>query len=238
MDKVRIKASTALADINSGMTDAQMMRKHGISVRGLYKLFKRLVEQGHLDPAKILGRGSFVKPIEIKTFKCSSCDKKVFDGFDACPLCGGPLERMDKEERIKDGSSDLDKRYVRRFLKDVKAGIGNEVLKNKYKLSGHAFLLRKAAAIDHLKGLETGAAQLDFDEDTADGVLIDIRAGMDDETVMLKYQITLRELQAILRRLISDGAATPLELSGRLRVTRSQVGEAFKETVAPDIDTE
>ena len=64
---------------------------------------------------------------------------------------------------------------------------------------------------------------------SAKQVLEDLRAGMDDEAFMIKYNITYRQLQRLFRKLIIGGYVTPLELAERLCITSSQVTEAFAE---------
>lgn len=62
---------------------------------------------------------------------------------------------------------------------------------------------------------------------SAKEVLKDIRNGMDDESFMLKYDITFRQLQALFRKLIKAGYISPLELAERLCVTKSQITEVM-----------
>jgi len=62
---------------------------------------------------------------------------------------------------------------------------------------------------------------------SASEVLKDVRSGMDDEELMLKYNITFRQLQSLFRKMIQGGYVSPLEMAQRLCVTESQVTEAF-----------
>ncbi len=59
--------------------------------------------------------------------------------------------------------------------------------------------------------------------------LVDIRSGMDDEALMIKHNLLPRHLQSAFRKIIEAGLMTPLELSNRLQITKSQVREAFIE---------
>ncbi len=59
--------------------------------------------------------------------------------------------------------------------------------------------------------------------------LTDIRSGMDDEALMIRYGLMPRQLQNAFRQIINAGLATPLELSKKLSITKSQVREAFVE---------
>ncbi len=113
------------------------------------------------------------------------------------------------------------------FLRDVKAGVDDEVLRHKYNLSGKKFYLYKAAAMDFLAKQKAEHAQKR--RISARQILADINSGMDDESLMLKYDFTQRQLQSVFRQIISAGLATPMELSRRLSITKSQVTEAFAE---------
>ena len=47
--------------------------------------------------------------------------------------------------------------------------------------------------------------------------------------LMVKYNLLPRHLQSAFRQIINAGLITPLELSNRLKITKSQVREAFVE---------
>ena len=113
------------------------------------------------------------------------------------------------------------------FLRDIEAGVNDETLRQKYNLSGKKFYLYKAAAMDHLaKRKAEGSARRRIN---AKQLLADLDSGIDDEGLMIKYNMTQRQLQKVFRQIISAGLATPMELSRRLSITKSQVSEAFAE---------
>jgi hypothetical protein len=62
---------------------------------------------------------------------------------------------------------------------------------------------------------------------SAHDVVEDIKSGMDDEALMIKYGLSYRQLQRLYRKVIIGGFIPPMELAQRLCVTKSQVGEAF-----------
>lgn len=64
---------------------------------------------------------------------------------------------------------------------------------------------------------------------SAHDVVQDIKSGMDDDALMIKYRLSYRQLQRLYRKIIVGGFIGPLELAQRLCVTKSQVGEAFVE---------
>lgn len=62
---------------------------------------------------------------------------------------------------------------------------------------------------------------------SANEVLNDIRSGVDDQSLMAKYNLSYRQLQGLFRKMIKAGYVTPLELAKRLCVTESQVTEVL-----------
>jgi hypothetical protein len=117
---------------------------------------------------------------------------------------------------------------ARQFILDVKAGVSDAVLQKKYNLSGRKFVIAKASAKDYLAKLKQQTAK---PTRMIEGkqFLSDVKAALDDEALMRKYGLTSRQLQQLFRELISAGLATPLQLSNRLSITKSQVTEAFVE---------
>jgi hypothetical protein len=115
-----------------------------------------------------------------------------------------------------------------RFLRDIKEGLSDELLQRKYNLTGKKFYLYKAAALDFL-AKQKAERSLTKRRISAKQVLNDITSGIDDEGLMTKYNLSARQLQSIFRQIISAGLATPMELSDRLSITKSQVTEAFEE---------
>lgn len=114
------------------------------------------------------------------------------------------------------------------FIKDVEAGVRDESLMTKYGLSGATFYRYKAAAKDYL-AKERAASEKSKLKINAQRFLYDVKAHMDDQALMEKYHITQRQLQSLFRQLIETGLMSPLELANRLKVTQSQVTEAFVE---------
>ncbi|MBI5571441.1 MAG: hypothetical protein HY914_15970 [Desulfomonile tiedjei] len=113
------------------------------------------------------------------------------------------------------------------FVDDVAAGISDEALKAKYKISGKRFFLAKAAAKDILARQKLEAPESKSGAKLSD-ILTDIKRNVSNQELMDKYNLTSRQLQRLFRDLINGDMATPLELSGRLSMTTSQVVEAFE----------
>jgi hypothetical protein len=113
------------------------------------------------------------------------------------------------------------------FIRDVASGMTDEDLQKKYRVSGQKFILYKATALDIIaknKRKNPNKRKL-----KARDFLKDVKRGMGDNELMEKYLLSRRALQSALRQLIELGLATPLELSNRLSITKSQVREAFVE---------
>jgi len=115
-----------------------------------------------------------------------------------------------------------------KFLKYIQSGLSDELLQRKYNLAGRKFYLYKAAALDFL-AKQKAERSLTKRRISAKQVLNDITSGIDDQGLMTKYGLSTRQLQSIFRQIISAGLATPMELSDRLSITKSQVTEAFEE---------
>ncbi len=117
---------------------------------------------------------------------------------------------------------------VDEFIDDVKAGISDEALKMKHGLSGKRFVIAKAAAKDFLAKLKADLPE-SKPKVNPEQLLADVRAGIKNDDLMTIYNLTARQLQSAYRNIIGSGLASPMELSGRLSMTTSQVVEAFTE---------
>jgi hypothetical protein len=117
---------------------------------------------------------------------------------------------------------------VREFVAGLQSGLTDEALRSKYGLSNREFYKYKALALDIIAKKNAGRASPGR-RISARQVLSDLRSGMDDEGLMTKYDLVPRQLQSVYRQLISAGIMTPMELSSRLSVTKSQAREAFVE---------
>jgi hypothetical protein len=114
------------------------------------------------------------------------------------------------------------------FVQDVRDGLSDTALQSKYRLPSNRFYLYKATVLDYIAKQDAQKSKNKI-EIHAKQLLVDIRSGMDDEALMVKYNLIPRHLQSAFRQLINAGLITPLELSNRLTITKSQVREAFVE---------
>ena len=118
---------------------------------------------------------------------------------------------------------------ARQFVADVRAKISDEALQKKYGFSSRKFYLYKASALDIIAKEDAQRKHKRSIKISAKEFLIDIRSGMDEEALMIRYGLLPRQLQSAFRQIINAGLATPMELSKRLSITKSQVREAFVE---------
>ena len=114
-------------------------------------------------------------------------------------------------------------------MADVRAKISDETLQKKYGFSSRKFYLYKASALDIIAKEDAQRKHKRSIKISAKEFLIDIRSGMDEEALMIRYGLLPRQLQSAFRQIINAGLATPMELSKRLSITKSQVREAFVE---------
>ncbi|MFH0824541.1 MAG: zinc ribbon domain-containing protein, partial [Pseudomonadota bacterium] len=89
-DKKRISASLILSDIRSGLDDARLMSKHGLSEKALNSVLAKLTADGHLSEAEIKARGSSGQgphPDDARS-RCPSCGSSLPSQAAECPTCG------------------------------------------------------------------------------------------------------------------------------------------------------
>jgi len=120
----------------------------------------------------------------------------------------------------------LTKKELQEFAKDVRQGLSDEELKEKYDMSDRTLVLHKMAVLGRLRPVKPGAAR-PTGQINVDHMVEDIRGGMDEASLMQKYDLTSRELQKVFRKIISAGFMTARELADRLKITESQLTEVF-----------
>lgn len=101
------------------------------------------------------------------------------------------------------------------FVQDVEAGLSDTALQEKYKMSRANLFRYKAAAYDILAGRKAESTK---PRRAINGrqFLNDIKSGMNNKSLMVKYDIRDRQLQYLFGRVISTGLTTPIELAGWL----------------------
>ena len=117
---------------------------------------------------------------------------------------------------------------TREFVNDILAGMSDAELQEKHRLSVNDFYAYKATVLDFIAKRHSQTSRRKI-EINATQFLTDLRSGLDDEALMIKYGLLPRQLQRAFRKMIKAGHITALEISGRLEITKSQVTKAFVE---------
>jgi len=115
---------------------------------------------------------------------------------------------------------------TKEFIEDVKGGMSDDQLEDKYRLGGRKLVLAKAVAKEYLAKQEADAPE-SKPKVNAREILADVKSGLNNDALMWKYSLTARQLQSVFRKIIGSGLATPMELSDRLSITTSQIVETF-----------
>ncbi len=210
-----IKALDIVRSIRLGMSDGALMERFGLSAQGLQTAFKQLESQGILVPTE-MERRALMAP-----------------GVVALDLERNRLRHAGgTTEAVRIAASDV--------LNDIRAGLNDVALMNKYNLSikGLQSLFTKLVNLNllDLDDLERSA------ESNLSSVLLDdeadarfelagnseeiktmefldrIEAGTDRESLMDEYDITATDLQGVFRRLVSSGKISQTELERKLPV--------------------
>jgi len=140
MAKITVSAKEILADIKAGMDNTALMKKYGLSDKGLQSVLKKLVDAGVLKQGELEKRPSEPEKADEYVWKCSQCGKPQPKPFDQCPECGAgektPTPGSDHKEKnerpkVKTTLEVPDEA----FLADVKAGMTYSALMEKWELS-------------------------------------------------------------------------------------------------------
>ncbi|MGO9116867.1 MAG: hypothetical protein ACLQPD_04555 [Desulfomonilaceae bacterium] len=118
MEKKKISAKDALADIRSGMSDADLMSKYLLSNAGLQSLFDKLVTAGYIDLGEILARTpTFLGTVDI-------------------PESFPPAEAIKTEDGRQLSKSRAATRVnAQEAARDIRSGMDDFALMQKYRLS-------------------------------------------------------------------------------------------------------
>ncbi len=91
MTKKKISAKEIVDDVRAGLDDSALMKKHGLSEKGLATVFKSLVSAGALDQSELnrrtASRNEFVETVA----NCPSCGAGLSGRAASCPECGALL---------------------------------------------------------------------------------------------------------------------------------------------------
>ena len=133
MEKKKISAKEALADIHSGMSDSALMSKYLLSSAGLQSLFDKLVTAGYIDLAEIQKRTwGFMGTVAISET--------------LPPVAFGKAEDGGQQFKSK-SATQVNAQEVAR---DIRSGMDDSTLMEKYRLSpkGLQSLFTKLMAVN------------------------------------------------------------------------------------------
>jgi hypothetical protein len=120
----------------------------------------------------------------------------------------------------------LTKEELLQFAQDLRNGLSDEGLKEKYGLSDRTLVVHRMAVEGRRKQPKADDAR-PTRKVSALELVSDVRSGMDESAMMQKYSLTSRELQKLFRKIISAGLMSAQELADRLKITESQLTEVF-----------
>ncbi len=151
MERRKISAREAVADIRSGMDDSALMTKYGLSAEGLQTLFDKLVNTGFIDLAEIRPRlmgyvGTVVLPeLDLLTKKDRGKEK---------PPKGKAERRINAQEAAR----------------DIRLGMDKSALAEKYRLTpkGVTSLLNKLLSLGLLSEKDLFRMRADIEDHSVD----------------------------------------------------------------------
>ena len=151
MDKRKISAREAVADIRSGMVDAALRNKYGLSVDGLQSLFDKLVKDGFLDLGELRSRLSgFMGTVVVPEADIFSEKNEVKDQL----LKSKPARRINVQEAAR----------------DIRSGMDDSALADKYRLTtrGLESLYDKLLSLGVITQMDIDRRRLGMEDDTID----------------------------------------------------------------------
>lgn len=88
----KINAKQVTEDLRHGLTDAELMKKYGLTEKGLASLYQKLKTAGITapkDPVKPAAGGK-----TVFTWKCPQCGVPQTHKYDECPQCGVIISKI------------------------------------------------------------------------------------------------------------------------------------------------
>ncbi len=210
--------------IRMGVSDEGLMRKYGITARGLQSLFRKLVQAGELDRFEL----------EQRT--------ELLDRSQSVVLAGAPesvtpkiqISVVEAVQAVRSGMTDLDlmrkfslsaKGVDKLFRKLIRAGeLREEELEQRAQMSQ----MFQVVELDELPEPIVPKPQV-----KAANAVRDIRADMSDAALMEKYGLSSKGLESLFRKLVKAGEIMQAELDQRLLDTQSSHYVDLDEPVRP-----
>ena len=231
-----VEAAEALQCIRAGMDDATIMAKFDITPRGLRSLVQKLVASGALSQSEL--------------------DERAEEEASQPEPPHGPADSP--VATLVQMGVDQDT-----ILKDIKSGLDDIALMEKFALSGEALqaifeeLLTQGylgppdleertfvtypSVVLKVKTVKTVEPQVKKPVIDAADAMHRIKEGMDDASLMKRYEISAKGLQSLVSKLLSAGAITQTDLDNRSAKAHSTVfvdQEVTQEIPLPGLNPE
>jgi uncharacterized protein (DUF433 family) len=204
--RMQIGVREAVEAIRSGMSDLELMRKYSLSAKGVDKLFRKLILSGQLDQEELDQRAYASQMFQVAE-------------LDELPEPFVPKPRVKAADAVR----------------DIRSGMSDAVLMEKYELSskGLESLFRKLVKAGEIMEAELDQrllwshsshyVDLDVPVQPSDAkcrikatdAIRDIRAGMNDAAIMKKYDISVKGLSSLFRKLVMADKIEQAELDRR-----------------------
>jgi hypothetical protein len=152
VEKKKISAKEAVADIRSGVSDADLMDKYSLSNAGLQSLFDKLVSAGYIDLSEILERTpSFLGTVDVAESFAPTEELKAEDVRQ--PFRSRSATRVNAQEAAR----------------DIRAGMDDFALMRKYQVStkGLSSLFKKLMDVGLIQQIDLDRRNIGFEHTVA-----------------------------------------------------------------------
>ncbi len=106
MGQLKLKSRDFIEDVRAGLTEADLMQKHGLTERQLSAVFEKLLDAGKLNSGDLEHQPQFEGTMVVAS-TCVACGALKFVDSGACPQCGmiNPGSATTATTKIGDPSS-------------------------------------------------------------------------------------------------------------------------------------
>lgn len=118
----------SIKELNEKIDEMRAEGYDTINALKMLKLAQSFIDSGNLEAAR-----SYIKKTErileelkerdIEPMKCPNCDEPIEPDWEACPVCGNPIERKEEEDKVqKETEETMKKEMIREELKCPRCG--------------------------------------------------------------------------------------------------------------------
>ncbi|MBI5249435.1 MAG: PAS domain S-box protein [Desulfomonile tiedjei] len=249
--KRQIKTKEVVKDIRSGATDSQIMEKFRLSTKDLQTVFQKLLQANVLTSQEIQSRGvSRKEPAAIGVGAAAPVETILPPQETNSATTNGVTQVVGTEVQAKEPSGPESERDGALKLSAVPVVVQDEekmekpepesgVTEDSPQSPGPATILTMAPSSmgDQNDSLLTVTTFIELAEDSlvprrmiiAREVAGDVHTGMGDTLLMEKYELSAKQLNHVLRKLLDEDLISDMQLYERTSLSDSQVTKAFVE---------